>query len=233
MSRRWFLPQALITAALILLTALAVGPTAVTAQESDASPPAGEMTEATPAAPEAASHPAHIHTGTCDTLGDVVHPLNNVESPDMMGGPASGPDATPGPGEMVATPDEDMADAEEESMGEMEAAGDDVTGDSVAASTTTIEAAMSDLLDSEHAINVHLSPEQIDVYIACGDIVAGEGDGPIEIELTELNDSGYTGQATLNDNGDGTITVSISLAHAGGDDMGETHDMDTMGTPEA
>ena len=29
---------------------------------------------------DAESHPAHIHSGTCDSLGDVVHPLANVEA---------------------------------------------------------------------------------------------------------------------------------------------------------
>src|SRR5688500_7186839 len=27
---------------------------------------------------DAESHPAHIHSGSCDSLGDVVHPLTNV-----------------------------------------------------------------------------------------------------------------------------------------------------------
>lgn len=29
--------------------------------------------------PEGGSHPAHIHSGTCDDLGDIVFPLDNVE----------------------------------------------------------------------------------------------------------------------------------------------------------
>ena len=36
---------------------------------------------------DAESHPAHIHSGSCDSLGDVVHPLTNVEgvSGDAVG----------------------------------------------------------------------------------------------------------------------------------------------------
>ncbi len=44
--------------------------------------------EATPAT--GAAHPAHIHTGTCDTLGDVVFPLNDVASADMVATPVAG-----------------------------------------------------------------------------------------------------------------------------------------------
>src|SRR5215208_6609015 len=31
---------------------------------------------------EAESHPAHIHSGTCEQLGDVVYPLADVAYPD-------------------------------------------------------------------------------------------------------------------------------------------------------
>src|SRR5215207_1205901 len=36
---------------------------------------------------EAESHPAHIHSGTCDQLGDVVYPLADVTYPtgEQMG----------------------------------------------------------------------------------------------------------------------------------------------------
>lgn len=46
--------------------------------------------EATPAGDDGTeAHPAHIHTGTCDELGDVVVPLTDVTTPS---GEQSGPE---------------------------------------------------------------------------------------------------------------------------------------------
>src|SRR5690554_2827670 len=81
-----------------------------------------------------AGHPAHIHEGTCDTLGGVVFPLNDVTSGDS----AETPMATPSLA-MASTP----------------AAGASLH------STTTVEVALDDILAGEHAINVHQSAENI------------------------------------------------------------------------
>ncbi len=161
--------------------------------------------DATPSMMQGAhQHPAHIHTGTCETLGDVVFPLNDLTAPDMMGTPMAGMDSTSMAG-MDATP---MA-----GMGEV-----------VAHSTTNVEAALDDILAAEHAINVHLSAEEIDIYIACGDITGTADGSQLQIELQELNDSGYHGMAMLMDNGDGTTTVDAVLMQSEGG---------MMGTPEA
>jgi hypothetical protein len=69
--------------------------------------------------PEDGVHPVHIHSGTCDDLGDVVFPL------------------------------EDVVDGMSES---------------------TVEASIADILAADHAINVHLSADEMDVYVACGEI---------------------------------------------------------------
>jgi hypothetical protein len=149
-------------------------------------------------------HPAHIHSGTCETLGDVVFPLTDLTSSETMGTPMAGMASTPMAG-MAATP---MA-----GMGEV-----------VAQSTTTVEASLEDILGAEHAINVHLSPEEIDVYIACGDITGTADGGQLQITLDELNDSGYQGMALLMEAGDDTTRVDVWLTQRG-DGM--------MGTPEA
>ena len=53
-------------------------------------------------------------------------------------------------------------------------------------------------IDGDYAINVHLSADEIDTYIACGDIGGvvttdeGEDQPELIIGLGELNDSGYT-----------------------------------------
>lgn len=78
--------------------------------------------------PEGGVHPVHIHAGTCDDLGDVVFPLEDVV----------------------------------EGMSE-----------------STVEAGISDILAAEHAINVHLSADEMNVYVACGNI-EGEDDGAMD-----------------------------------------------------
>jgi hypothetical protein len=132
-----------------------------------------------------AAHPAHIHSGSCDQLGDVVYPLDDVTAPtgDQMGSAASNP--------------------VEFNEG------------------THLDVPLQDLLDGDYAINVHLSAEKIDTYIACGNIGGvvndrenGEGKELI-IGLAELNDSGYVGTAWLGEDGNGGTTVQVVLIEPG------------------
>jgi hypothetical protein len=126
-------------------------------------------------------HPAHIHSGTCDQLGDVVYPLADVAAPT---------------GE------------------EMGAAGAHPVKVS---EVNHVDVPLQEILDGGHAINVHLSAEEIGTYIACGNIggVVHErenGEGmEITIALAELNDSGHFGIAWLGDDGEGGTNVSVSL----------------------
>jgi hypothetical protein len=131
-----------------------------------------------------AGHPAHIHTGTCESIGGVVFPLNDVMSGDSAGTPMATPSL-----EMASTP---------------------AVGASLQ-STTTVDVALDDILAGEHAINVHQSAENIEVYVACGDVTGEATDGTLTVELQELNESGMSGEAMLTDNGDGTTTVEIHL----------------------
>jgi hypothetical protein len=91
-------------------------------------------------------------------------------------------------------------------------------------STTVVEASLEDIVGGEHAINVHLSPEELPVYIACGNVTGEIENDQLVIDLEELNDSGVSGHATLTDNGDGTTTVLLELHHM---------DNNMDGTPEA
>ena len=151
---------------------------------------------------EGVAHPAHIHSGTCATLGDVVVPLNDV------GGEMMGADGSP------------MA---MEEMGSSAAIPVDL-------SSTTVQMALADILGGEHAINVHESAENIQNYIACGDLGgAVMGGADLAIGLGQLNESGYSGIAWLHDNGDGTTDVKVFLTESG-HDMDMDMDMD-MGTP--
>ena len=142
------------------------------------------LTPATAAQDDDAPHPAHIHTGTCAELGDVVFPLT------------------------------DIAPSEGESSGAPSALP-------VKVSDTVIDAPLQEIVDGGHAINVHLSADEIGTYIACGDIggvVSVETlaylEGDLVVGLGELNDSGHTGVAWLGALGDQTI-VAIYLLEPG------------------
>ncbi len=166
---------------------------------------------------EMASHPAHIHTGTCDELGDVVFPLTNVSMMGMMEG----------------TPEADDAAME---MGEPMGAE---TAVMVETSATMVEAALEDIVEGGHAINLHQSEENIEEYIACGDI-GGMLMGPMEmgdrtmgemlvVGLRELNGSGYAGVATLEEMDEETL-VTVYLAQ---DLMAGTDGDEEEATPAA
>lgn len=146
-----------------------------------------------------AAHPAHIHSGTCAELGDVVYPLTDVGS-GAMGTPVAGEAATPATMDAMSSPmsgDTAMASP---------TAGEGAT------SVTTVEASLADLTAGGFAINVHESADNIGNYIACGDITGTpDANGDVTVELATLNDSGYSGTAKLHDNGDGTTAVTIDL----------------------
>lgn len=193
MTRTQFDRRTLLSASAIGIAASALGLRAGLAHE-------GEDHEATPAGATETPHPAHIHSGTCEELGDVVFPLNDVAPAStpgtMSASPEAGTDGTP-----VAS----------------------AAGEVVAESTTEVEASLDDILAAEHTVNVHESAENIQNYIACGNLTGPATDGELQIKLQELNDSGYTGEAHLVDNGDGTTTVTVTLMTTS----------DTASTPEA
>jgi len=176
MSKRFVATVAALAAAFMLMAGYFVSAGSIGAQGADATPE-GEST----------AHPAHIHSGTCEALGDVVFPLNDLTPTDLTASPET-------VAQLPGTPEI----AEEE------------VPDVVAESTTIVEASLSDIISGEHAINVHESPENIQNYIACGNIT-GQETGGLQIELGELNDSGYLGVANLTDNGDNTTTVTVVL----------------------
>jgi hypothetical protein len=190
MRTRFLKPATLILAGFVLMLGFVAGAPSIFAQ-------------ATPSADTA--HPAHIHSGTCAELGDVVFPLEDVSAANVDTAPAA--TAEMGDAAMDATP------------GAMDTG---VEGKVVAESTTDVEASLEDIMGAEHAVNVHESAENIGNYIACGDITGEMMDGTLTVELQELNGSGYSGEAVLTDNGDGTTTVIVTLMQ-----------MDGMATPEA
>jgi hypothetical protein len=91
----------------------------------------------------------------------------------------------------------------------------DVTGPASALAVTLseniVDAPLQEIIDGGHAINVHLSNEEIGAYIACGDIggvITTDAGGRQEmmIGLAEQNDSGYAGTVWIGPSADGTQT---------------------------
>ena len=129
------------------------------------------------------AHPAHIHSGSCAELGEVVFPLTDVALPEgeMMGAEGGHP---------VEISDTNLPDVP-----------------------------LQTILDGQHAVNIHLSADEIGTYIACGNIGGivnsrenGEGQ-EISVGLADLNESGYVGVAWLGDDGNGGTNVGLTLVN--------------------
>ena len=141
--------------------------------------PSAVAQDATPVAqPVAPARPAHIHSGNCVELGDVVVPLSDLTAPVSEG------------------------------VGQADRA---IPAES---SFTNVPMTLDAILGADHAINVHLSAEQIDTYIACGELGGVvDASGALVIGLREESDSGYTGIAFLSPGVDGASTdVSVFIA---------------------
>ena len=143
------------------------------------------------------NHPAHVHTGSCAALGDIAFPLTNVGAGTVADGT---PVATSGAiGAASAVP--------------------------VAISSTTIDAGLAELTTGNYAINVHKSEENIDTYVACGDIGGPMIGGDLVVGLQQLNNSGDVGVAVLRPEGDSRTTVSLFMI--------VVEDQSASATPEA
>lgn len=86
------------------------------------------------------------------------------------------------------------------------------------AAFSTIPLTLDEMLASDHSLKVHLSAEQIDVYLVCGDIGGAlDADGALIVGLKEQDGSGYTGIAYLVPGANGTnISVMIAKVLPGG-----------------
>src|SRR5215216_76359 len=101
-----------------------------------------------------------------------------------------------------------------------------VTGNSDAvvaeAAFTSIPQSLDELLAEDHALKVHLSKDQIQTYLACGDIGgAADADGALIVGMKELDDSGYAVIAYLVPAADGSTSVSVMIAQVVGDETDE------------
>jgi hypothetical protein len=83
-----------------------------------------------------------------------------------------------------------------------------------ATSFTVVPLTLDAILADDHAINAHLSADEIGTYIACGDVGGViDATGSLVIGLQEQNNSGFTGIAFLSPGADGASTnVSVFVA---------------------
>lgn len=84
-------------------------------------------------------------------------------------------------------------------------------------SFTSVPLTLDAILAEDHAINAHLSADEIETYIACGELGGVIGpDGTLVIGLHPQGDSGFYGIAFLSPGADGASTdVSVFLAETG------------------
>jgi hypothetical protein len=142
--------------------------------------------EQTPTPATIVTHPAHIHMGSCEELDPNPQvPLNDV-----------GPQLN----------DDDELPAAEDIKGSLTAAPVEVS------ETEDLEINFDDLFTEAHAINVHESAQNIDNYIACGDIGGPVIDDKVVIGLHQQNDSGYAGIAIVEKDGDDNSKVTVYLS---------------------
>jgi len=152
------------------------------------------------------THPAHIHVGSCADLDpNPAAPLKDV-------GPR-GYDVEAG----------EFSEDQPEARGATNVAPVEV-------SEGPAEIGFDEVLETAHAINVHESAQNVDNYIACGDIGGQVFDDKLFISLYEQNDSGYFGIAILEPDGDNT-KVTIYLGRVS-EEVDETPAAETPETPE-
>ena len=135
--------------------------------------------------------PGHIHAGSCAELGDVDYALNNATIDGLAA---------------------DYAPSSDSAFVGSDAALTDYV------SETSLDVSLDEIMSAEHAINFHLSGEEIGTYIACGDLGGFVHDGVLSVGLAPANgeaaydgSSSFAGTATLTDNGDNTTSVMVNL----------------------
>lgn len=140
-------------------------------------------------APVTPSRPAHIHSGDCTNFDpNPVAPLTNLE-------PRLNDDAEDNNTQGILTATLVLYSESDE----IELSFED------------------DVLATSHSIVVHESEENIQNYIACGDIGGVVVDDELVIALHPLNDSGFHGIAVLDADDNGEVDVEVYLAEPAGD----------------
>ena len=154
--------------------ALVAGSALAIAQDASSSPAPLVESQPTSASP---AFPLHIHSGTCDRLGDVVFPLGTISKDLMING-------------------EPVLDANSEENAQ-----------DVAVNLTLVDATLDDITAAPHAINIHASEDDMGTRIACGDLSGPVFDDTLVIRLNPGETSDYLGVALLKTDQDGNTAV--------------------------
>jgi hypothetical protein len=131
------------------------------------------------------SMPAFIEAGECSDLdANPVATLNNVEP--------------------IGASDE--GEEERQVQGPL-------TASLVLTSTSEdVDLAFDDMLAETHSVTVHLSQEDLQTYVACGEIGGVVSDDQLVVALHEVDGSGYNGIAILSKDDDGNVDATLYLA---------------------
>lgn len=133
--------------------------------------------------PEGQAQPVHIHEGTCNDLGDVAYPL------------------------------EDVVDGVSESSADI---------------------SISDLFAGEYAINVHLSADEMDSYVSCGNTpLFGGGADDEEGEDEEGEEAAEEDEEASEEEGDDANEEEGDDEAAEDDESTEGDEADTEGEDES
>jgi len=144
--------------------------------------------ETTPNPNTIVTHPAHIHAGSCADLDpNPKAPLNDV-GPRLTG--------------------DDELPASEDIKGSLDAMPVEIS------ESENVEISFDDMLGESHALNVHESAQNPQNYIACGDIGGAVIDDKVMFGLHDQNDSGYSGIAIIEKDGDDQVKVTVYLSRA-------------------
>ncbi len=133
--------------------------------------------------------PGHIHAGTCADggLGDVVFPLNNATVDNLP---------------------------EDATSSDLDFEGSEDATPVYVSETVLADVSLDDILAAPHAINFHLSTDELDTYITCGEIGGYERDGVFFVGLTPVEGSTgpqFAGSAILTENDDNSVTVLVTF----------------------
>jgi hypothetical protein len=136
------------------------------------------------------SHPAFIEAGECADLD--ANPVATLNDLELIGS---------GDGE---------ADGDDEEERQVESV---MTASPIFTSTSEdIDLSFDDALANSHSVTVHLSQNDLQTYIACGEIGGVVEDDELIVALHPVDYSGYSGIAMLNRDDDGNVEVTVYLA---------------------